>query len=71
MAVIPFICHKNRMKTAIQAELPHELLSQAKAFVEQGWAGDMNELLAEALRRYYALCTDIPRCTFEPVCSKK
>ena len=40
------------MKTAIQAELPQELVTQARAFVEQGWAGDFNELLAEALRRY-------------------
>ncbi len=40
------------MKTDIQAELPEELVIQARAFVEQGWAGDFNELLAEALRRY-------------------
>lgn len=40
------------MKTAIQAELPNELVSQARAFVEEGWVGDFNELLAEALRRY-------------------
>lgn len=40
------------MKTDIQAELPQELVMQARAFVEQGWAGDFNELLAEALRRY-------------------
>jgi hypothetical protein len=40
------------MKTAIQAELPEELVAQARAFVEQGLVGDFNELLAEALRRY-------------------
>ena len=40
------------MSTAIQAELPPELLAQARAFVEEGWATDVNELLAEALRRY-------------------
>ena len=40
------------MTTAIQAELPPELLAQAQAFVEEGWATDVNELLAEALRRY-------------------
>jgi len=40
------------MKTDIQAELPQELVMQARAFVEQGWAGDVNELLSEALRRY-------------------
>jgi hypothetical protein len=40
------------MKTTIQAELPQELVSQARAFVEEGSVGDFNELLAEALRRY-------------------
>jgi hypothetical protein len=40
------------MKTAIQAELPQELVIQARAYVEQGWVGDFNELPAEALRRY-------------------
>ncbi len=40
------------MKTAIQAELPQEVVSQARAFVEEGWAGDFNDLLAEALRCY-------------------
>jgi hypothetical protein len=46
------ICYAERMSTAIQAELPPELLAQAQAFVEEGWATDVNELLAEALRRY-------------------
>jgi hypothetical protein len=45
------ICSE-RMSTAIQAELPPELLAQARAFVEAGWATDVNELLAEALRRH-------------------
>ena len=40
------------MKTTIQTELPQELLAQAQMFVEQGWAGDLNEVLAEALGRY-------------------
>ena len=40
------------MKTAIQAELPPELLSQAQAYVNEGWMPDLNELLTEALRRY-------------------
>ena len=38
------------MKTAIQAELPEELVAEARAFIEQ--VGDFDELLAEALRRY-------------------
>ena len=40
------------MKTSIQAELPEELVAEARAFVEQGSVGDFNELLEEALRRY-------------------
>jgi hypothetical protein len=40
------------MKTAIQAELSEELVAKARAFVEQGWVGDFNEMLVEALRRY-------------------
>ena len=40
------------MKTAIEAELPKQLAADARAFVEEGWVGDYDELLAEALRRY-------------------
>ena len=40
------------MKTAIQAELPEQLVADARAFVAEGWVGDFDELLAEALRRY-------------------
>jgi hypothetical protein len=40
------------MKTSIQAELPEELLAQARTFMEESWSGDLNALLAEALRRY-------------------
>jgi Arc/MetJ-type ribon-helix-helix transcriptional regulator len=40
------------MKTAIQAELPEQLVADARAFVEEGWVGNFDELLADALRRY-------------------
>jgi hypothetical protein len=40
------------VKTVVNAELPPELLAKARAFVAEGWAGDFDELLAEALRRY-------------------
>lgn len=40
------------MKTEIQAELPDELITAARAFVEHGGAADFDHLLAEALRRY-------------------
>jgi len=39
-------------KTTIQAELPPELTAWALAFVQEGWATDLNELLADALRRF-------------------
>ncbi len=40
------------MKTTVQVELPQELTNRALAFVADGWASDMNELLTEALRRF-------------------
>ena len=39
-------------KTVIQAELPPELIARARSYVEEGWAADFNELLADALRRF-------------------
>jgi hypothetical protein len=39
-------------KTTIQAELPRELTARALTFVQEGWASDSDELLAEALRRF-------------------
>ena len=40
------------MKTAVQAELPEELVLQARSLVENGWAKDLEGVLTEALRRY-------------------
>ena len=43
----------NRMeKIRIEAELPAALAAQARAFVAEGCASDLDELLAEALRRF-------------------
>lgn len=39
-------------KTAIHAELPRDLVLRAQTYVAQGWAADLDWLLAEALRRY-------------------
>lgn len=39
-------------KTTIQVELPPELVARALTYVEEGWASDFNELLADALRRF-------------------
>ena len=40
------------MNTPLQTEVPAALLVQAQQFVDHGWAGNVNELLAESLRRY-------------------
>lgn len=40
------------MKTVIRTELPQELVSQARAFIEEGWVGNFDEMMADALRRY-------------------
>ena len=40
------------MTTSIQAELPEQLLVQAQILVRDGWATDINEILADALGRY-------------------
>ncbi|MDP2171185.1 MAG: hypothetical protein Q8J96_12260 [Rhodocyclaceae bacterium] len=40
------------MGKTIQAELPERLMEDAQTLVDNGWAGSVNELLAEALRRY-------------------
>ncbi len=40
------------MKSTIQTELPAELILQARTFIAEGWAGDFDALLADALRRY-------------------
>ena len=40
------------MTASIQAELPEQLLVQAQALVHDGWALDLNEILADALGRY-------------------
>ena len=39
-------------KIVIRAELPRDLTARARFYVEEGWAADFDELLAEALRRF-------------------
>ena len=39
-------------KVRIEAELPAALAAQTRAFVAEGCASDLDELLAEALRRF-------------------
>ena len=40
------------MTASIQTELPEQLLIQAQALVRDGWASDIDEILADALGRY-------------------
>ena len=40
------------MTTTIELKLPDQLLAQAQALVAEGWAADINEIVAEALGRY-------------------
>lgn len=40
------------MKTIIESQLPEELVAEAREFVNDGWAASLDELIAEALRRY-------------------
>jgi len=40
------------MNLPIQAELPEDLINQANELVQAGWANNLNDLLADALRRY-------------------
>ena len=36
----------------IKVELPVQLMTEARKFVEDGWHSDVNALIAESLRRY-------------------
>jgi hypothetical protein len=36
----------------VQANLPPELTARARSYVDKGWAGGFDELLADALRRF-------------------
>lgn len=40
------------MKTTIEAQLPEELLAEGRNFLAEGWGDDLDELIADALRRY-------------------
>lgn len=46
-------CKVRHMETTlVQANLPPELIARARSFVDEGWAGGFDELLADALRRF-------------------
>lgn len=38
--------------TTLQTQIPDQLLQQAQYLVQQGWVTNMDELIAESMRRY-------------------
>lgn len=38
--------------TTIQTQIPDQLWQQAQTLVQQGWVANMDELVAESVRRY-------------------
>ncbi|MDB5973156.1 MAG: hypothetical protein JWQ90_5606 [Hydrocarboniphaga sp.] len=40
------------MDATIQATVPDQLVKQAQRLVDQGWAGSVESIVAESLRRY-------------------
>lgn len=40
------------MSSTIHAEISDQLWRQAQTLVEQGWAGNLQDIVNEALRRY-------------------
>jgi Arc/MetJ-type ribon-helix-helix transcriptional regulator len=40
------------MTTTVKTEIPDQLFQQAQYMVQQGWVGNMDELIAESMRRY-------------------
>ncbi len=38
--------------TTIQTQIPDQLWQQAQTLVRQGWVANMDELVAESVRRY-------------------
>ncbi len=40
------------MTTTVQTQIPDQLWQQAQTMVQQGWVANMDELIAETVRRY-------------------
>jgi Arc/MetJ-type ribon-helix-helix transcriptional regulator len=40
------------MSTTVKTELPDQLWQQAQNMIAQGWISNMDDLIAEAMRRY-------------------
>ena len=39
-------------KVPVETQFPKELVAEARVFVNDGWAANLDELLADSLRRY-------------------
>lgn len=40
------------MSTTVKTEIPDQLWQQAQNMVEQGWVNNIDDLIAESIRRY-------------------
>jgi hypothetical protein len=40
------------MTTTLKTQIPDQLWQQAQFMVQQGWAANMDEFIAESMRRY-------------------
>lgn len=38
--------------TTLQTQIPDQLIQQAQYLVQQGWVANIDDLIAEAMRRY-------------------
>ena len=47
------------MMTTIETKIPDQLMYQAQTMVQQGWVANMDELIAESVRRYLESHLDI------------
>jgi hypothetical protein len=52
------------MSGTIHAEVPDQLWQQAQTLVQQGWAGNVQEIVIESLRRYLESHQDVLTETF-------
>ena len=52
------------MSSTLHTEIPDQLWQQAQTLVQQGWAGNLQEVVTDALRRYLESHQEILTKTF-------
>ena len=52
------------MSSTIHAEVPGQLWEQVQTLVQQGWAGNVQEIVIDSLRRYLESHQDVLTVTF-------